>query len=169
MEILIQILSVIVAILLIGVVLIQKSKGGGLSSSFAGSNQIMGVRRTHDFIEKATGVLASIICVLAIASAFVVAPKGNEDGLKSTDAATTAPAPASGQYDSEAKPAADAKATEAPAADAKAADAPAIEVKEAPATTAPATEAPAAAPAAETPAAPATEAPATPAAEPAKK
>lgn len=174
MEILIQILSVIVAILLIGVVLIQKSKGGGLSSSFAGSNQIMGVRRTNDFIEKATWVLASIICVLAIASAFVVAPKGNEDGLKSTDAATTAPAPASGQYDSEAKPAADAKATEAPAADAKAADAkaadaPAIEVKEAPATTAPATEAPAAAPAAETPAAPATEAPATPAAEPAKK
>ena len=165
MEILIQILSVIVAILLIGVVLIQKSKGGGLSSSFAGSNQIMGVRRTNDFIEKATWVLASIICVLAIASAFVVAPKGNEDGLKSTDAATTAPAPASGQYDSEAKPAADAKATEAPAADAKAADAPAIEVKEAPAT-----EAPAAAPAAETPAAaPATEAPATPAAEPAKK
>lgn len=166
MEILIQILSVIVAILLIGVVLIQKSKGGGLSSSFAGSNQIMGVRRTNDFIEKATWVLASIICVLAIASAFVVAPKGNEDGLKSTDAATTAPAPASGQYDSEAKPAADAKATEAPAADAKAADAPAIEVKEAPAATAPATEAPAA----ETPAAaPATEAPATPAAEPAKK
>ena len=37
MEIFIQILSVIVAILLIGVVLIQKSKGGGLSSSFAGS------------------------------------------------------------------------------------------------------------------------------------
>lgn len=179
MEIFIQILSVIVAILLIGVVLIQKSKGGGLSSSFAGSNQIMGVRRTNDFIEKATWVLASIICILAIASAFVVAPEGNEDGLKSTDAATTAPAPASGQYDSEAKPAAtDAKATEAPAApaatDAKATETPAIEVKanEAPAATAPATPVKeakateAAAPAA-TPVA--TEAPAATPAEPAKK
>ena len=176
MEIFIQILSVIVAILLIGVVLIQKSKGGGLSSSFAGSNQITGVRRTNDFIEKATWVLASIICILAIASAFVVAPEGNEDGLKSTDAATTAPAPASGQYDSEAKPAAtDAKATEAPAAtDAKATETPAIEVKanEAPAATAPATPVKeakateAAAPAA-TPVA--TEAPAATPAEPAKK
>lgn len=176
MEIFIQILSVIVAILLIGVVLIQKSKGGGLSSSFAGSNQIMGVRRTNDFIEKATWVLASIICILAIASAFVVAPEGNEDGLKSTEATTTAPAPASGQYDSDAKPAAtDAKATEAPAAtDAKATETPAIEVKanEAPAATAPATPVKeakateAAAPAA-TPVA--TEAPAATPAEPAKK
>ena len=175
MEIFIQILSVIVAILLIGVVLIQKSKGGGLSSSFAGSNQIMGVRRTNDFIEKATWVLASIICILAIASAFVVAPEGNEDGLKSTDAATTAPAPASGQYDSEAKPAAtDAKATEAPAApaatDAKATETPAIEVKanEAPAATAPATPVKEAK-ATEAAAPAATEAPAATPAEPAKK
>ena len=35
------ILTVLVAILLIGVVLIQKSKGGGLSSSFGSANQIM--------------------------------------------------------------------------------------------------------------------------------
>ena len=72
MDIFIIVLSVIVSLLLIGVVLIQKSKGGGLSSSFAGSNQIMGVRRTTDFVEKATWTLASIICVLAIASAFVM-------------------------------------------------------------------------------------------------
>lgn len=165
MEIFIQILSVIVAILLIGVVLIQKSKGGGLSSSFAGSNQIMGVRRTNDFIEKATWVLASIICILAIASAFVVAPEGNEDGLKSTEAATTAPAPASGQYDSEAKPAAtDAKATETPAIEVKANEAPAATAPATPVKEAKATEA--AAPAA-TPVA--TEAPAATPAEPAKK
>ena len=65
-------LTIIASILLIIVVLIQKSKGGGLSSTFAGSNQIMGVRRTNDFIEKATWTLASIICVLAIVSAFVM-------------------------------------------------------------------------------------------------
>ncbi len=65
-------LSIIASILLIIVVLIQKSKGGGLSSTFAGSNQIMGVRRTNDFIEKTTWTLASIICVLAIVAAFVM-------------------------------------------------------------------------------------------------
>ena len=46
--------------------MVQKSKGGGLASSFAGSNQIMGVRRTNDFIEKATWSLAAIIALLAI-------------------------------------------------------------------------------------------------------
>lgn len=69
---LIIILTVLVSILLIVVVLVQKSKGGGLSSSFAGSNQIMGVRRTNDFIEKATWTLAAIIGVLAILSVFVM-------------------------------------------------------------------------------------------------
>lgn len=69
---LIIVLTVLVSILLIIVVLIQKSKGGGLSSSFAGSNQIMGVRRTNDFIEKATWTLAGIICLLAIVSVFVM-------------------------------------------------------------------------------------------------
>lgn len=69
---LIIILTVLVSILLIIVVLVQKSKGGGLSSSFAGSNQIMGVRRTNDFIEKATWTLAGIICVLSIVSVFVM-------------------------------------------------------------------------------------------------
>ena len=69
---LIIILTVLVSILLIIVVLVQKSKGGGLSSSFAGSNQIMGVRRTNDFIEKATWTLASIIGILAILSVFVM-------------------------------------------------------------------------------------------------
>lgn len=69
---LIIILTVLVSILLIIVVLVQKSKGGGLSSTFAGSNQIMGVRRTNDFIEKATWTLAAIIGILAILSVFVM-------------------------------------------------------------------------------------------------
>lgn len=69
---LIIILTVLVSLLLIVVVLVQKSKGGGLASSFAGSNQIMGVRRTNDFIEKATWTLAAIIGLLAIISVFVM-------------------------------------------------------------------------------------------------
>ena len=53
---LVSILTIIAALLLIVVVLVQKSKGGGLSSSFGGGNQIMGVRKTTDFIEKPLGL-----------------------------------------------------------------------------------------------------------------
>lgn len=70
MFVLLTILTLIAAVLLICVVLIQKSKGGGLSSSFAGSNQIMGVRRTNSFIEKLTWSLAGAIAVLAVLSTF---------------------------------------------------------------------------------------------------
>ena len=64
------ILILIAAVLMIGIVLIQKSKGGGLASNFAGYNQIGGVRKTTSFIEKATWVLAVVICVLSILSSF---------------------------------------------------------------------------------------------------
>ena len=68
------ILIVIASILLIGVILIQKSKGGGLAANVNNYNQFMGVRKTTDFIEKATWGLAAFICALSIASAFVSAP-----------------------------------------------------------------------------------------------
>lgn len=65
------VLTVIVSILLIIVVLIQKSKGGGLASNFAGSNQVLGVNRTNNFIEKTTWALAIIILVLSVLSSLV--------------------------------------------------------------------------------------------------
>ncbi len=65
------IITVLISILLILVVLVQKSKGGGLASNFSGANQIMGVRRSNDFIEKATWTLAAIVAILSITSAFI--------------------------------------------------------------------------------------------------
>ncbi|MDP5076180.1 MAG: preprotein translocase subunit SecG [Flavobacteriales bacterium] len=50
------------------VVLIQNPKGGGLSSGFAGSAQIGGVKRTADFLEKATWYLGIALFVLCLAS-----------------------------------------------------------------------------------------------------
>ena len=55
----ISVLIFIICVLLILIVLVQNSKGGGLASSFASSNQIMGVRKTTDFLEKATWTLAT--------------------------------------------------------------------------------------------------------------
>lgn len=71
----ITVVIIIASILLIGVVLIQKSKGGGLSSSLSSQNQIMGVQKTTDFIEKATWVLVSIVVVFSVLSAAFVNEK----------------------------------------------------------------------------------------------
>ena len=63
MYVFISILILIASILLILIVLIQNSKGGGLASGFSSSNQIMGVRKTTDFLEKATWTLAGTVVV----------------------------------------------------------------------------------------------------------
>ena len=64
----ISVLILIIAILLILVVLVQNPKGG-LASNFSSSNQVMGVRKTTDFIEKATWTLAIALVVLSVVSA----------------------------------------------------------------------------------------------------
>lgn len=66
------ILMVAVSVLMCFIVIIQESKGGGLASGFASSNQIMGVRKTTDFIEKATWTLAIAMVVLSVATAYFV-------------------------------------------------------------------------------------------------
>lgn len=71
----ISVLVFIICILLILIVLVQNSKGGGLASSFASSNQIMGVRKTTDFLEKATWTLAGTMLVLCVLAVFFI-PKG---------------------------------------------------------------------------------------------
>ncbi|MEE1091963.1 MAG: preprotein translocase subunit SecG [Prevotella sp.] len=60
------ILICLAAVLMIGIVLIQESKGGGLASNFSSSNQIMGVRKTTDIIEKATWGLAIAMVVFSV-------------------------------------------------------------------------------------------------------
>lgn len=84
------VLTVIVAILLIGIVLIQKSKGGGLSSQFGGAQSVMGVRQTNSFLEKTTWILAALIWVLSVASAYTL-PKASEGTAIRTEAAAPAP------------------------------------------------------------------------------
>lgn len=151
MYVFLAILIVLAAILLIGAVLIQKSKGGGLASNYAGGNQYMGYRKTTDFIEKATWTLAIVICVLSICCSFVLkAPNATNSSMVNEAPAAAAPAPGT---DKQAAPAAEVPVAQ-PAAEA-------APVQAAPAA-APVEAAPAEVPAA-TPAAPA--APVAPAAQ----
>tara|TARA_B100000941_G_C27990485_1_gene295560 strand:+ start:54 stop:410 length:357 start_codon:yes stop_codon:yes gene_type:complete len=61
-------LLIFISILLILVVLVQNSKGGGLSSQFGGggSNQFMGVQKTNDLLEKVTWTLAILVVSLTL-------------------------------------------------------------------------------------------------------
>ena len=72
---LLTVLIIITCVLLILVVLVQNSKGGGLAAGFSSSNQVMGVRKTTDFLEKLTWGLAIALFVLSIAGT-VMLPTG---------------------------------------------------------------------------------------------
>ena len=80
MSLLLVILMVIASLLMCFIVLIQNSKGGGLASGFSSSNQIMGVRKTTDFLEKATWSLAAFMVVMSIATAYVVPTSSGRGG-----------------------------------------------------------------------------------------
>lgn len=92
MNVLFIILTVITAILMIGIVLIQKSKGGGLSSQFGGGNQVLGVRGTNKFLEKATWTLAVLILVFSVCSAYTLPKQGDDLRTGSQNTQQSAPA-----------------------------------------------------------------------------
>ncbi len=59
---------IVASILMVFAVLAQRSKGGGLNQNFASQTQLMGVRKSTDFIEKATWGLAIALLVFSLAS-----------------------------------------------------------------------------------------------------
>jgi preprotein translocase subunit SecG len=61
-------IEILVSVLLIIVILMQNSKGGGLAGSFGGGNfgTVFGVRRTADFLTRSTTILATTFIVLAL-------------------------------------------------------------------------------------------------------
>lgn len=72
---------IIVCALLNLVVLMQNSKGGGISSQFGAATQIMGVRRGTDVIEKATWTLAILLLVFSL----LMTPKTGASSDSSTN------------------------------------------------------------------------------------
>jgi preprotein translocase subunit SecG len=81
----ISVLILIACILLILVVLVQNSKGGGLAANFGSTGQIMGVRKTADFLEKTTWSLAVALLALTLISILVIPRNVTTDGTKDTE------------------------------------------------------------------------------------
>ncbi len=72
------VLILVVSVLLGLIVLVQNSKGGGLVSNFGSANQMMGVRQTTDFLEKATWTMAAILVVLCLVSSIIIPKKSSQ-------------------------------------------------------------------------------------------
>ena len=114
------ILVVIASILMCLIVLIQESKGGGLASGFASGNQVMGVRKTTDVIEKLTWGLAAAMVVFSVASVFTIPTASSDASVMegiAIEQQTTAPTNLPGIPATEVQqaPAEDAPAAETPA------------------------------------------------------
>lgn len=110
------VLILVVSVLLGLIVLVQNSKGGGLVSNFGSANQMMGVRQTTDFLEKATWTMATILVVLCLISSIIIPRKTGQtydtQMRKQIENATPA-APTTNAIPAET--AAEAPATETPA------------------------------------------------------
>ena len=79
---LIGVLLVIVCILLVITVMVQNPKGGGLSSTFGGGNQVLGVQKTTNFLEKTTWAMAIALLVLVMGTHLVGNPQGEGDNVQ---------------------------------------------------------------------------------------
>lgn len=87
------ILAVVAAVLLTFIVLIQESKGGGLAADYARINDLAGVRKTTDLVEKLTWGLAAALVVCSIVTAKCTIPAEHQDSSELvTNMKTTVPA-----------------------------------------------------------------------------
>ena len=107
------ILIVLASFCMIGIVLIQESKGGGLASAFSSANSSFGVRQTTNFIEKTTWTLAAAMVIISVICAYV-APNAVSEGSviekAATEQSTTNPNNVQG-FGAAPAPAADAQQT----------------------------------------------------------
>ncbi len=91
-----MVIQVFVAIALIGIVLIQRSEGGGLGiGNSQGMGAFMSGRGTANFLTRATAILAAVFLGLSLAMALLnrTAAQGGASGLLAAPAPAASPAP----------------------------------------------------------------------------
>ena len=76
------ILAILASVAMIFIVIIQKSKGGGLSSTFggaSGASQLFGARRSNEAVEKITWYLAGALALIALLSNILMSTGSEAD------------------------------------------------------------------------------------------
>jgi preprotein translocase subunit SecG len=92
MEIVLRVLQVFLALGLIGVVLLQRSEGGGLGiGSSGGMGSFMSVRGTANFLTRVTAVLAGLFMAVCLILALLAKPATAPKSIFDTPAPTPAP------------------------------------------------------------------------------
>lgn len=86
------VVQAIVAASLVGVILMQRSEGGGLGTGSPAG--LMSARGAADFLTRTTAILATLFVLLSISLAFVAAREGGPSQIKETleKSAPTTPA-----------------------------------------------------------------------------
>lgn len=86
------VIQAIIAALLVTVILMQKSEGGGLTSSGSPSG-LMSARSAADFLTRSTAILATVFITMSIVLAFIAASRHGStiDASLQRAAPTTAP------------------------------------------------------------------------------
>jgi preprotein translocase subunit SecG len=86
------VVHVIIAVVLVGVILMQRSEGGGLTGGSPAG--LMSARGAGDFLTRATTILATLFILLSIALAAVATINRKPDTIDTTLARPEAAAPA---------------------------------------------------------------------------
>ncbi len=101
------VVQAIIAASLVGIILMQRSEGGGLGMGGSPSG-LMSARGAADFLTRTTTILATLFILLSISLAFVAAKKGGsggiDDTLQRTEVPATQAAPAAGANTAPATP-----------------------------------------------------------------
>lgn len=112
--VILTVIIVFICVLLTAVVLLQKSKGGGLAAGFQSSNQIMGAPKTANFLEKATWTLMGVVALLCICCTLILKHSGSSVKGSAIEAieqtAPVLPESVADEAPAEAAPAAEASA-----------------------------------------------------------
>lgn len=90
MQTVILVIHLLLAVALVGVVLLQRSEGGGLG--IGGGGGLMSVRGTANLLTRITGILAGGFMVTSLVLAIMAGTRTEPRSILDTPAGTTAPA-----------------------------------------------------------------------------
>jgi preprotein translocase subunit SecG len=107
------VVQAIVAASLVGIILMQRSEGGGLGMGGSPSG-LMSARGAADFLTRMTTILATIFIILSISLAFVAAKKSGSGTIDTSLERTEVPAAPTAPTTAPASTAPAAPATEVP-------------------------------------------------------
>ena len=94
MQEIVLVIHLLIALGLVGLVLIQRSEGGGLGMGGGGGGGMMSVRGTASFLTRATGVLAACFMATSIALAILAGGGSAPSSILDQAPAATESAPA---------------------------------------------------------------------------